>query len=174
MARGRPIIDLKGKRFGRLTVLSLAPEHTHGMARWLCRCDCTRETVVRGGNLRNGNTKSCGHCGLYQRKIRDDKHEYVRAATYGMQRRQIHDRIAALRDRVDEIRTTAYPQLVSDTNDAITHLMAAYRAMLWDDFIRSRENCDRAEACIENIMHGDTQQQQHERAPLDAMVGINK
>ena len=170
-ARGRPITDLTGQRYGRLTVLSLAPDHTHGMARWLCRCDCNRTTTVRGGNLRNGNTRSCGHCGLYQRKTPAFQRE--RQPTYSMQRSQIHDRIAGLRDRVDEIRATAYPQLVSATNDAITHLMAAYRAMLWDDFQRSHENCDRAQACIENIIRDDTQQQ-HERTPSEAMVASNE
>ena len=164
--RGRPVIDLKGKRYGRLTVLALAPEHTNGMARWLCRCDCNRETVVRGNNLRNGNTKSCGHCGLYQRKIRDDEREP--RPTYSQLRRQIHNRIATLRDKVDEIKIAAYPHDVK-ISGAITHLMAAYRAMLWDDFIRSHENCDQAETCIKNIMHGDTQQQ-HERTPSDVMV----
>ena len=168
--RGRPITDLTGQRFGRLTVLALAPDHTHGMARWLCRCDCNRETVVRGGNLRNGNTKSCGHCGLYQRKIRDE--ERAPRPTYGAQRLYIHDRIVILRDKVDEIRTAAYPHSDAKITDAITHLMAAYSAMLWDDFLRANENCDRAEACITEIIEHDTQQ--HERTPSDAMVGINE
>ena len=163
MARGRPIIDLVGQKFGRLTVLSLAPDHTHGMSRWLCRCDCNRETVVRGGNLRNGNTRSCGHCGLYERKIRNEEPR----PTY--KRLYIHDRIVILRDKVDEIRIAAYPQSDAKITDAITYLMAAYHDMLWDSFERSNENCDRAEACIENII-GDTQQQ-HAHTPSDVMVG---
>ena len=168
-ARGRKIIDLMGQRFGRLTVLSLARGHTHGMSRWLCRCDCNRETIVRGGNLRNGNTKSCGHCGLYERKIRTD--EYERTPTYSQLRRQIHNRIAALRDKVDEIKIAAYPHDAKIT-DAITYLMAAYHDMLWDSFERSNANCDQAEACIENIM-GDTQQQ-HAHTPSDVMVVPNE
>ena len=168
MARGRPIIDLVGEKFGRLTVLALAPDHTHGMARWLCRCDCDRETVVRGGNLRNGNTKSCGHCGLYQRKVQN----YERPPTYSAQRLYIHDRIVILRDKVDEIRIAAYPQSDAKITNAMTHLMAAYRAMLWDDFSRATENCDRAQACITEIIEHDTQQ--HEHTPLTAMVGINE
>lgn len=32
---------------------------------WLCKCDCGNETVVEGGNLRSGHTKSCGCCEKY-------------------------------------------------------------------------------------------------------------
>lgn len=53
-------IDLSGKRFGRLTVLRY--DHTdkcgHGM--WLCQCDCGNKKIVIGGNLKSGNSKSCG------------------------------------------------------------------------------------------------------------------
>jgi hypothetical protein len=62
---GRPIIDLTGQRFGRLTVLRLEGTHvSRGGSRegtlWRCRCDCGKETVVYGRNLRWGNTTSCG------------------------------------------------------------------------------------------------------------------
>ena len=49
------IIDLTGKRFGKLKVL--------GMARypnWLCLCDCGNKTIAWSGNLNNGHTRSCG------------------------------------------------------------------------------------------------------------------
>lgn len=52
-------IDLTGKRFGRLMVLGYS-DTVNGSARWRCHCDCGRETVVYGGNLRNGYTQSCG------------------------------------------------------------------------------------------------------------------
>lgn len=48
-----------GTRFVRLTVFSapiLDPDHT----RYLCLCDCGTILVVQGGNLKSGNTKSCG------------------------------------------------------------------------------------------------------------------
>ena len=31
--------------------------------RWLCRCDCGRELVVHGDDLRSGRVASCGLCG---------------------------------------------------------------------------------------------------------------
>lgn len=61
----RRLIDLTGKRFGRLTVIErwgtyYAPESAHSAPLWLCECDCGEEYIVRGDNLRSGATKSCG------------------------------------------------------------------------------------------------------------------
>ena len=54
------IIDLTGQKFGKLTVLKyFGPDKDRG-ATWLCRCECGNMPVVRGGNLRNGHSKSCG------------------------------------------------------------------------------------------------------------------
>lgn len=54
------LIDLTGQRFGRLTVIEYAGTDKGGKARWRCRCDCGKETIVIGKNLRSGRTKSCG------------------------------------------------------------------------------------------------------------------
>lgn len=48
-----------GQRCGYLTVLrELERKNQH--RRWLCRCDCGKETVVEESHLKNGHTKSCG------------------------------------------------------------------------------------------------------------------
>jgi len=53
--------DLQGKRFGRLVVVAYAGRNKGQQgANWLCRCDCGSEGVFYGGNLRSGNTTSCG------------------------------------------------------------------------------------------------------------------
>lgn len=56
------LIDLTGKRFGRLIALNykgLGHGSTkHG--KWKCRCDCGSTVLVAGIKLRNGHTKSCG------------------------------------------------------------------------------------------------------------------
>ena len=58
------LIDLTGKRFGKLTVLERAEDHTskNGNKRpaWKCRCDCGIELVVMGLNLSRNHTTSCG------------------------------------------------------------------------------------------------------------------
>ena len=56
-------IDLTGQTFGKLTVLCQDHSEKHRKAiRWRCRCQCGRETVVTGSDLRSGNTQSCGQC----------------------------------------------------------------------------------------------------------------
>ena len=55
------LIDLKGKRFGRLTVINQSKKRGNaGQYYWDCLCDCGNKTTVSGVNLRNSNTKSCG------------------------------------------------------------------------------------------------------------------
>lgn len=58
--------DMTGKVFGKLTVISQGDDEitTKGKRhiRWICKCECGRETLVRGTALRNGHTQSCGHC----------------------------------------------------------------------------------------------------------------
>lgn len=54
-------IDLTGRTFGRWTVIK--PEGPGSRAhkrRWLCRCSCGRERMMRPDNLVNGTSQSCG------------------------------------------------------------------------------------------------------------------
>lgn len=56
-------IDLTGKRFGRLLVVSRADNivtSSHSYTAWNCLCDCGNSVVVRTSGLNTGNTKSCG------------------------------------------------------------------------------------------------------------------
>lgn len=53
-------IDRTGQQFGYLIVLGRAPNGKAGTAMFYCRCKCGRETIVRSGALKSGNTKSCG------------------------------------------------------------------------------------------------------------------
>lgn len=53
-------IDLTGKIFGEMEVLSYSHSNERGSAVWLCRCSCGVEKTVAGGSLRQGLTKTCG------------------------------------------------------------------------------------------------------------------
>lgn len=54
-------IDLSGKRYGKLVVLSLSDEKsTPRSLVWKCKCDCGNIVFVRGGNLKSNHTNSCG------------------------------------------------------------------------------------------------------------------
>jgi len=55
------VIDETGKRYGKLLVLQRAGTHaTRDQVTWLCQCDCGRRCTVVGGDLRRGDTTSCG------------------------------------------------------------------------------------------------------------------
>ena len=51
--------DLTGKKFGLLTVIEKAYSKNNYIY-WKCKCDCGREHVAMGNNLKRGNTSSCG------------------------------------------------------------------------------------------------------------------
>jgi hypothetical protein len=53
------IIDLTGKRFGRLVVTHQRGVR-HSQKLWACKCDCGNTTSVISSSLRRGETKSCG------------------------------------------------------------------------------------------------------------------
>ena len=59
-------IDITGKKYNKLTVLSFY-DIKDNKSRWLCQCDCGNKTIVKGTQLKNGKTKSCG-CLLHQKK----------------------------------------------------------------------------------------------------------
>ena len=52
--------NLTGRRFGKLLVIEQRGVNNFHNALWLCRCDCGNEIIVRAGDLKSGNTKSCG------------------------------------------------------------------------------------------------------------------
>lgn len=60
--------DIKGQRFGSLVALEFSKLHK-AHAYWVCECDCGELSVVRGTNLRNGNTGSCG-CGADKNRFK--------------------------------------------------------------------------------------------------------
>lgn len=53
-------IDLTGKVFGKLTVLSDTGRRKSRKVIWLCQCECGKQTEVLSGYLISGDTKSCG------------------------------------------------------------------------------------------------------------------
>jgi hypothetical protein len=58
--KGALLADLAGQTFGRLTAVRFSRRTATRRAMWLCRCECGREVEADGGNLRAGNTSSCG------------------------------------------------------------------------------------------------------------------
>lgn len=54
------LVDLSGRRFGRLRVVSYEGLDGGKNAAWKCACDCGEFVIVRGYRLRSGETASCG------------------------------------------------------------------------------------------------------------------
>ena len=67
---GKPTNKLSGKRYGRLTVLGIAPKEIwrNKNSHWICECVCGQQRIISGADLKSGNVNSCG-C-LKREKIR--------------------------------------------------------------------------------------------------------
>lgn len=91
-----PLIDLTGRRFGRLVIIARAPTATtstgHPRTCWQARCDCGQTVTVRGGQLQQGRVKSCGclHVLRAVRMGRANRREVV--AYYGAHTRLTRER----------------------------------------------------------------------------------
>lgn len=53
------IVDLSGKKFGKLTVIGVE-EDGGRRPQWICQCDCGNYIKTRSFQLQNGRAKSCG------------------------------------------------------------------------------------------------------------------
>ena len=85
---GTPYIDLSGKIFGKLIVLSAdSLLHTNRCKYWLCRCECGVEKIINGKLLRTGQAQSCG-CAI----------KYFEP-THGMSRTSIYIRYTSMLSR---------------------------------------------------------------------------
>lgn len=67
------VVNLVGKRFGKLTVISLVGASRGGSKLWNCKCDCGEEKQVstRHLNRKNNTIRSCG-C-LNPNRLKGDK-----------------------------------------------------------------------------------------------------
>lgn len=101
------LIDLKGKRFGRLTVIERAD--TLGKEpKWLCKCDCGNTSVVIGAELRKGNTSSCG---CYAREVAREtalKNMAGKNRTHGMAGTRLYKIWASMYRRCYNTKDTRY------------------------------------------------------------------
>ena len=71
------LINEIGNKYGKLIVIGRGKNQKHGTA-WLCRCECGKETIVRGFSLRSGWTKSCGYMSCLIGKTTDEFVAYVK------------------------------------------------------------------------------------------------
>ena len=98
MRTGRPLIDVKGQRFGALTVTGRGASDSRGKPYWVCVCDCGRTTRAFGSDLRSGRMKSCGCL-----RFTGDTNR-----THGLSGTQLHWVWKAMRARCNNPRDPAY------------------------------------------------------------------
>lgn len=99
---GRKYKDITGQKFGRLTVLNrLHNYHKHDGVYWLCVCDCGNLFEVKGGNLRSGDTKSCG-CWLIE-------NAQLKFKTHGKRKTRLYRTWAHMKSRCYNKNVPAYP-----------------------------------------------------------------
>lgn len=96
-------IDLTGQKFGRLKVLKKAGGH--GDAKWICRCDCGKEVVALGKNLRKGRTRSCG---CFKREVTVDFNKRTKA-THGMTKTRLFTIWTGIKQRCTNPHAKDYP-----------------------------------------------------------------
>lgn len=62
-----------GNIYGKLTVISKAnrPDNRPKGAYWLCHCECGKDKIIRGADLRTGSVNSCG-CLLGKHSIKNE------------------------------------------------------------------------------------------------------
>lgn len=80
-ARELKLKDIGGQRFGRLTVISRFRSTLDQKATWTCVCDCGKNIVVVGHDLRNGHTSSCGCYKSEQTILRMTRHGHTKRST---------------------------------------------------------------------------------------------
>lgn len=73
-------IDIKGEKFGQLTVLERVESNKWGQAQWLCECGCEKHTqlIATGKQLRQKYITSCNYCSG------NIKNEYDLTGLYGI------------------------------------------------------------------------------------------
>lgn len=95
------LLDLTGRTFGRLTVLSRAENGKGGKSRWLCKCRCGNECIVHSSSLVSGNTRSCGCL------RREESHN--RSTTHGMSKSPLFAVWRAMVGRCENPNNKSYP-----------------------------------------------------------------
>ena len=89
-------IDRTGFRYGMLTVVEYS--HANNGAYWKCLCDCGNESIVKGGSLTIGSTKSCG-CGSIKQAITNCKSSAIKRRSSYPNVRKLKELYRSIKDR---------------------------------------------------------------------------
>ncbi|MGP2517129.1 hypothetical protein [Yersinia sp. 2545 StPb PI] len=85
------LIEMEGKRFGRLVVKGYSGHSGSGKSLWRCQCDCGKNKVILGVSLRHGKALSCG---CLQKEITSKN-----SKTHGMTKSKAYNSWSAMMQR---------------------------------------------------------------------------
>lgn len=86
-----------GARYGKLTIIKEIEIADGQPSRFLCKCDCGNESIVRGDTMRRGGARSCGCIGPAKRTI------------HGMSREPLYNIWTTMKARCLSTKSKAYP-----------------------------------------------------------------
>lgn len=95
-------VDLAGLTFGKLIAARPTTARSGNNVVWECRCECGAITNVHSGNLRKGNTKSCGCL----KKLQATKHGHTTHLTASRE----YSVWASMRRRCDNPNNPRFPR----------------------------------------------------------------
>lgn len=95
--------DLRGRRFGRLTVIDASPRKDGHSSWWVCQCDCGNIKEVSRSCLIRGASKSCG-CLKHERAVAHGKQMMSKHGWYGTRVYSVWKRI------IDRCENPSVPQ----------------------------------------------------------------
>lgn len=160
---GRPVIDLTGCKFGKLTVIARDGKASDGKATWLCSCDCGKTAVVRGGDLKSGRIKSCGCL------VKEIMHTQKYGLKHGDTHKDLYNVWVNMRQRINNPKNKAYKNyggrgisICEEWNDYIN-----FRNWALENGYRNGLSIDRIDVngnyCPENCRWADFETQQNNK-----------
>lgn len=98
-------LDLKGRRFGRLTVLERAENDKYKNSRWVCECDCGAVKTLYGKDLKNGSARSCG---CYRKEVLLEGRTHAHTYTHNMSNSRLYNVYRTMRQRCFNTNNPSY------------------------------------------------------------------
>ena len=102
------MVNRVGIQYNRLLVKEFASidwDGYHFINLWKCKCDCGKETIVRGGDLQSGKVKSCGclqqekSCEIMSKRIGKKNPNYKNGENCGKNTKAIRELKEEIRKR---------------------------------------------------------------------------
>ena len=81
------MIDITGKKFGKLTAIKVHHKSTYGHYFWEFKCDCGNSKVIDANHVKKGSTKSCGCIGKHFKPTHGMSHTKFNQVYWGMKNR---------------------------------------------------------------------------------------